>query len=216
MNIFIIAIFISAYLLGSIPSGLWIGKIFFHKNLHDYGSGNTGTTNTFRVLGFRAGIVVLFFDVFKGSLAVLLPFLFHIDTISPLFFGLAAVLGHTISIFDHFKGGKAVATSAGVILAYQPYFFLFLAAIFILILFLFSMISLSSMVTAFIALITLLIFPSFHFILSDYDFLFILIVSGLSIIILIRHRLNISRIRKREENLVPFGLNLSHQKKEIS
>ncbi|MDM5143579.1 Glycerol-3-phosphate acyltransferase [Lactococcus lactis] len=144
----IILLLIASYLLGAIPFGLWIGKIFFKKNLHDYGSGNTGTTNTFRILGVKAGISVFAFDLLKGTLATLLPLFFHINGVSPLIFGFLAVIGHTFSIFDRFKGGKAVATSAGVILGFSPFFLLYLLVIFILVLWLFSMISLSSVVAA--------------------------------------------------------------------
>ena len=79
---------IIAYLLGSIPSGLWIGQVFFKKNLREYGSGNTGTTNTFRILGPTAGTIVFAIDFLKGSLAVWLPLLFHASGWSPIVFGL--------------------------------------------------------------------------------------------------------------------------------
>ena len=115
-----ISVLILAYLLGSIPSGLWIGKIFFHINLREHGSGNTGTTNTFRILGKKAGIIVFAIDFLKGTLAVLLPTFFGIQGISPMVFGLLAVLGHTFPVFAGFKGGKAVATSAGVLLGFSP------------------------------------------------------------------------------------------------
>ena len=105
-----ISILILAYLLGSIPSGLWIGKVFFNINLREHGSGNTGTTNTFRILGKKAGIIVFAIDFLKGTLAVLLPTFFGIHGISPMVFGLLAVLGHTFPIFAGFNGGKAVAT----------------------------------------------------------------------------------------------------------
>ncbi|MDN6717479.1 MAG: glycerol-3-phosphate 1-O-acyltransferase PlsY, partial [Lactococcus lactis] len=141
-----IILLIASYLLGAIPFGLWIGKIFFKKNLHDYGSGNTGTTNTFRILGVKAGISVFAFDLLKGTLATLLPLFFHINGVSPLIFGLLAVIGHTFSIFDRFKGGKAVATSAGVILGFSPLFLIYLLVVFIIVLWLFSMISLSSVI----------------------------------------------------------------------
>ncbi|MDR2977742.1 MAG: glycerol-3-phosphate 1-O-acyltransferase PlsY [Streptococcaceae bacterium] len=203
----------AAYLLGAIPSGLWIGKIFFHKNLHQFGSGNTGTTNTFRTLGVPAGIVVFIIDLLKGTLATLLPTFLHIHGISPLIFGLLAVLGHTVSIFDSFKGGKAVATSAGVILGFSPVFLLYLFVVFVIILFLFSMISLSSISAAIAALLGIVIFPEIHFILASYDPIFTLIIAVLALIILVRHRSNYSRIRQHQENIVPFGLNLSHQKK---
>lgn len=83
----IIILCIAAYLIGAIPAGLWIGKIFFKKDLHEYGSGNTGTTNTFRILGKRAGIIVFIFDLLKGTLATLLPLIFHVHGVSPLIFG---------------------------------------------------------------------------------------------------------------------------------
>lgn len=191
----IILLLIASYLLGAIPFGLWIGKIFFKKNLHDYGSGNTGTTNTFRILGVKAGIAVFIFDLLKGTLATLLPLIFHINGVSPLIFGLLAVIGHTLSIFDHFKGGKAVATSAGVVLGFSPFFLLYLLVIFILVLWLFSMISLSSVVAAIFALLGILIFPSFGFILTSYDLLFSIIIFALAIIIIFRHKTNLKRIK---------------------
>lgn len=210
----IILLLIASYLLGAIPFGLWIGKIFFKKNLHDYGSGNTGTTNTFRILGVKAGIAVFIFDLLKGTLATLLPLIFHINGVSPLIFGLLAVIGHTLSIFDHFKGGKAVATSAGVVLGFSPFFLLYLLVIFILVLWLFSMISLSSVVAAIFALLGILIFPSFGFILTSYDLLFSIIIFVLAIIIIFRHKTNLKRIKNHCESLVPFGLNLSRQKEK--
>ena len=210
----IILLLIASYLLGAIPFGLWIGKIFFKKNLHDYGSGNTGTTNTFRILGVKAGIAVFIFDLLKGTLATLLPLIFYINGVSPLIFGLLAVIGHTLSIFDHFKGGKAVATSAGVVLGFSPFFLLYLLVIFILVLWLFSMISLSSVVAAIFALLGILIFPSFGFILTSYDLLFSIIIFALAIIIIFRHKTNLKRIKNHCESLVPFGLNLSGQKEK--
>lgn len=209
-----IILLIASYLLGAIPFGLWIGKIFFKKNLHDYGSGNTGTTNTFRILGVKAGISVFAFDLLKGTLATLLPLFFHINGVSPLIFGLLAVIGHTFSIFDRFKGGKAVATSAGVVLGFSPFFLIYLLVIFILVLWLFSMISLSSVVAALFALLGILIFPSIGFILTSYDLLFSIIIFVLAIIIILRHITNLKRIKNHCESLVPFGLNLSKQKEK--
>jgi len=209
-----IILLIASYLLGAIPFGLWIGKIFFKKNLHDYGSGNTGTTNTFRILGVKAGISVFAFDLLKGTLATLLPLFFHINGVSPLIFGLLAVIGHTFSIFDRFKGGKAVATSAGVILGFSPLFLIYLLVVFIIVLWLFSMISLSSVIGAVFASLGILIFPSIGFILTSYDLLFSIIIFVLAIIIILRHRTNLKRIKNHCESLVPFGLNLSKQKEK--
>ena len=112
---------IVAYLLGSIPSGLWVGQYFFKKDIRQYGSGNLGSTNAFRVLGKKAGSLVLFCDIFKGFLAMILALtIFKQPDISPLWIASFAVIGHTFPIFASFKGGKAVATFAGMILAYQP------------------------------------------------------------------------------------------------
>lgn len=202
---------ILAYLLGSIPTGLWIGQIFFKKNLREYGSGNTGTTNTFRILGKTAGTVTFVFDFLKGTLATLLPLLLHINGISPMIFGLLAVLGHTFPIFAEFKGGKAVATSAGVVLGFSPLFFSYLIIIFIVTLYLGSMISLASIVVAGFAIISVLIFPSLGIILPSYDLLFTLIIILLASIILIRHRDNMERIKNKSENLIPWGINVTKQ-----
>ncbi len=95
----LILLLILAYLLGSIPSGVWIGKLFFKKDIRQHGSGNTGTTNTFRVLGKTAGIVVLLMDILKGTLATCLPMIFHLSGINPLWFGVCAILGRYISDF---------------------------------------------------------------------------------------------------------------------
>lgn len=209
----IILLIIIAYFLGSIPTGLWIGQFVYKINLREHGSGNTGTTNTFRILGVKAGLVTLLVDVLKGTLATLLPLLLHLHSISPILIGFFAVLGHTFPIFAQFKGGKAVATSAGVLLGFAPLFFLFLASIFLIILYLFSMISLASILTAIVAVITLLLSPAFAFLIPRNDPIFVLIVLMLAAIIIYRHLDNIKRIKAKKENLVPWGLNLSKQVK---
>ncbi|WP_019319713.1 glycerol-3-phosphate 1-O-acyltransferase PlsY [Streptococcus mutans] len=208
----LIILIIAAYLLGSIPTGLWIGKYFYGKNLRDYGSGNMGTTNTFRVLGPKAGLLTFTVDFLKGTLATLLPMLLGVTHISPLLFGFFAILGHTFPIFANFKGGKAVATSAGILLGFAPFYLIFLLFIFFFTLYLTSMISLSSVIAASIAIITVLIFPALHFLLKDYDFLFVLIVISAGSLIIIRHRENLVRIKNKTESLVPFGLNITKQK----
>lgn len=200
-----------AYLLGSIPSGLWIGQILFRINIREHGSGNTGTTNTFRILGKKAGMATFVIDFFKGTLATLLPLLFQVQGVSPLIFGLLAVIGHTFPIFAGFKGGKAVATSAGVIFGFAPLFCLYLAVVFFTTLYLGSMISLSSVTAAVSAIIGTLVFPAIGFILTSYDWLFTGIVLVLALIIIVRHKDNLIRIRQKKENLVPWGINLTHQ-----
>lgn len=128
-----------------------------------------------------------------------------------MIFGLIAVLGHTFPIFAEFKGGKAVATSAGVVLGFSPLFFSYLIIIFIVTLYLGSMISLASIVVAGFAIISVLIFPLLGIILPSYDLLFTLIIILLASIILIRHRDNMERIKNKSENLIPWGINITKQ-----
>lgn len=188
-----------AYLLGSIPSGVWIGKLYYQKDIREYGSGNTGATNTFRILGVKAGIVALILDVLKGTAATLLPIYLNTN-IHPVFIGVFAILGHIYSAYIHFKGGKAVATSAGVALALHPIFLLIFVGVFLIILFLSSTVSLASISAVFLAAIGSLFID---------DPLFSVVVWLLALIILYLHRENIKRLRKGTESKVPFGLRRS-------
>ncbi|MGO2084262.1 glycerol-3-phosphate 1-O-acyltransferase PlsY [Vagococcus sp.] len=203
----LILLFFLAYMLGSIQSGVWLGKIFYHKDIRDFGSGNTGTTNTFRVLGKKPGTVVLILDILKGTIATLLPLWFNLS-INPLWFGVAAILGHTFPIFGKFKGGKAVATSAGMLLAYSPTFFIYSFSLFIILLFITSMVSLSSMISAVAVTLSTIVLPlTFPIILSHQNWLLTILATLISIFIIYRHRDNIKRIKNGSESLVPFGLN---------
>lgn len=202
----IVILLLIAYLLGSIPSGVWIGKIFFKKDIRQFGSGNTGTTNTFRVLGKKAGTTVLFMDILKGTLATCLPYIFSVN-VNPLIFGVAAVLGHTFPIFANFKGGKAVATSAGMLLAYSPTFFVYSALIFVICLYITSMVSLTSMVSAVLITLSTVILPfTIPAILPQFNWLLTVIAIALTTFIFIRHRENIRRIKDGTESRLSFGL----------
>lgn len=187
---------IIAYLLGSIPSGLWVGKLMYGKDISKMGSGNIGTTNAFRELGAKAGIIVLIMDILKGTIAACQPYWFH-SSINPLLIGVFASLGHSFSVFDHFHGGKAVATSAGILLAYNPLLFLIAAAIFITTLLITSMASAASM----IGITSVLIIA-----ISERDVFLSTIAGLLTILVLWRHRGNIQRIFHGRESLVHFGL----------
>ncbi|EMW5590740.1 glycerol-3-phosphate 1-O-acyltransferase PlsY [Enterococcus faecium] len=209
----LILLLILAYLLGSIPSGVWIGKLFFKKDIRQHGSGNTGTTNTFRVLGKTAGIVVLLMDILKGTLATCLPMIFHLSGINPLWFGVCAILGHTFPIFAGFKGGKAVATSAGMLLGFNPVFFVYSCIIFIVSLFCTSMVSLSSMISAVLITLSTIVLPYVApVILAKPNWLLTIIAFLVSSFIFYRHKDNIKRIRNHTENRIPFGLNSSKKK----
>ena len=136
----LIILVIGAYLTGSIPTSVWVGKVFYGKDVRDYGSGNAGATNTIRVLGLKAGIPVLLFDIFKAWLPVYAGIhwlnwnasgdqlvYFHI------LIGLAAVLGHIYPVYIGFRGGKGVATLAGIALALFPLAFLSSLVVFIIV-----------------------------------------------------------------------------------
>ncbi len=209
----LILLLILAYLLGSIPSGVWIGKLFFKKDIRQHGSGNTGTTNTFRVLGKTAGIVVLLMDILKGTLATCLPMIFHLSGTNPLWFGVCAILGHTFPIFAGFKGGKAVATSAGMLLGFNPVFFVYSCIIFIVSLFCTSMVSLSSMISAALITLSTIVLPYVApVILAKPNWLLTIIAFLVSSFIFYRHKDNIKRIRNHTESRIPFGLNSSKKK----
>jgi glycerol-3-phosphate acyltransferase PlsY len=184
-----VVIVILAYLIGSIPSGLIIGKKFYGVDIRQHGSGNLGGTNTFRVLGVKAGLIVTTADILKGTLAAALPFFFHSD-LNLFIAGLFAVIGHTYPIFANFRGGKAVATSAGVLLCYTPMMFVIVLAGFFVCLFVTKYVSLSSMFGGIVALI-------YSIIVKDTSLSIIVII--LTAFVIYRHRANIKRIMNKTE-----------------
>ncbi len=140
-----------AYFIGSIPSAVWVGKLFYGTDVRQYGSGNAGATNVIRVLGYKAGIPVLLFDIFKGWAAVQVIFLFPHQGLSHDFItyvricmAFAAVLGHVFPVFAGFKGGKGVGTLTGAAIALYPLALLIVLILFICILALTRYVSLAS------------------------------------------------------------------------
>ena len=204
MNYELITIFLlfaMAYLVGSIPTAVWVGKIFYKKDVRNYGSGNAGATNTFRVLGKKAGIPVLLFDIIKGwfVVAILASFL-PIENQTNTFItyqiglGICAVLGHIFPIFAQFKGGKGVATLFGIIIALHWQSSLCCIGVFVIIFYIFRIVSLSSIISA-------LCFPIFVIFVFKTQFNSLLIFSiVISILILITHKANIKRIIAGEES----------------
>ncbi|MCC5802518.1 MULTISPECIES: glycerol-3-phosphate 1-O-acyltransferase PlsY [Rossellomorea] len=182
-------ILILSYLLGSIPSGLLIGKTFYGKDIREHGSGNLGGTNTFRTLGVKAGMIVTIMDILKGTLATLLPLMFASD-VHMLLAGVFAVIGHMYPVFANFRGGKAVATSAGVLLGYNYILFLILLAVFFICLYATKYVSLSSMIAAVLA---------FTYSVFTGDIPLIIVVGILTIFVIYRHRANIVRIKNKTE-----------------
>lgn len=184
-------IVIVSYLLGSIPSGLIVGKAFYGIDIREHGSGNLGGTNTFRTLGKKAGIIVTAADILKGTLASSLPVMFGVDNqIDPLIAGMIAVVGHMYPVFANFKGGKAVATSGGVLLACAPVMFIVMVVVFMLSLYITKFVSLSSIIASIVAVIYAVIVK---------EPLLIIVVSLLSLFVIYRHRANIKRIINKTE-----------------
>ena len=182
-----------AYLLGSIPSALWIGKLFYNTDIRTKGSGNLGATNTFRTLGKKAGIAVTLLDILKGTAATLIPLYIATD-IHPLLLGVIAVIGHIYPVFAKFKGGKAVATSGGILLGYQWPLFIMAVAVLLIALKITKMVSLSSIILA----VVFIIYTTFYGIYTG-DYLFMIVIYILALFIIFRHRANISRIRAGTE-----------------
>ncbi|MFN3342053.1 MAG: glycerol-3-phosphate 1-O-acyltransferase PlsY [Flavobacteriales bacterium] len=196
-----------AYLMGSIPSAVWIGKIFYGTDIREHGSGNAGATNTFRVLGKTAGLVVLSMDVSKGLIAItLLAWLnpYEAETLAQVNFKLAigviAVLGHIFPIFAGFKGGKGVATLLGVVIALHWQAALMCIGIFLIIFLLTRYVSLGSMVTA-------ISFPFLFFLVfRPVPLSLIYFAMVIAVLVLITHQKNIERLMRREENRMNIRL----------
>ncbi|CAM3044308.1 glycerol-3-phosphate 1-O-acyltransferase PlsY [Filibacter tadaridae] len=197
----LILLLLIAYLLGSIPSALWIGKLFYKTDIREHGSGNLGGTNTFRVLGKKAGLAVTLLDILKGTAAVLLLLLPFFETVGvhPLIPGALAVIGHMYPVFARFKGGKAVATSGGVLLGYNWPAFVLLLIAFIIILKLSKMVSLSSMLVSIVGLL----YSIFYYFQTG-DYYMIIMIGLFGAFIFYRHRANIGRIKAGTEPKVTW------------
>jgi len=196
-----IVITIVAYFLGSIPTSVWISRAFFNIDIREHGSGNAGATNTFRVLGVKAGIVVFIVDILKGFAAVNLIHLtsYYIpnsgDYINiQLLLGIAAMLGHIFPVYVGFKGGKGVATLFGVICAISLYPTLIMAGIFFITLILTRYVSLGSMMAG-------LSFPVLVVVVFKETTPSLVIFSLIiAILMLFTHQKNIERLLRKEEN----------------
>ena len=208
MNLLItLLVFVLAYLLGSIPTAVWIGKKFHNIDVREHGSGNAGATNVIRVLGWKTGLPVLVIDLGKGWLAAMLPVFFSMAahdtallTNLQILTGVTAIIGHIFPLFAGFRGGKGVATVFGVLLALQPVLTFSCIGVFLVVLLITGIVSVSSM-SAGIA------FPIFLFLLFDTPSLFFKIFSVLvAIALLVTHRNNIRRLLKGQESkLIKFG-----------
>ncbi len=197
----ILIIVLVAYLLGSIPSSVWIGKIFYGIDVREHGSGNAGTTNTIRILGYKAGIPVFIIDALKGWLAVFLTKIIfgyfpsmEMPEYMPIVSAVAVVLGHIFPVFAGFRGGKGVATLLGVGFGLIPIPALIALGIFIAVLLCFGYVSLASITAA----VTLPV-VTYFFVMPDNIFLLLLTIA-VAVFVPITHRQNIKRLMNGTEN----------------
>ncbi|MBP5995049.1 MAG: glycerol-3-phosphate 1-O-acyltransferase PlsY [Crocinitomicaceae bacterium] len=198
----LLTIILLGYIIGSIPTAVWVGKSFRGIDIREHGSKNAGATNTFRVLGKRFGWIVLIVDVSKGVLAACLPhfFTYMLEGYKDEFLILqlcgsfSAVFGHVFPIFAHFRGGKGVATSLGIVIGINPYAALVCLAIFLVVF-------LSSRYVSLGAIISALCFPFVsYFMIQEDARIMIIFTVVLGVMVILAHRKNIDRLWKGEEN----------------
>lgn len=208
-----IILVIIAYLLGSIPTSVWVSKSMFDIDIREYGSGNAGATNTFRVLGPKWGSFVMLVDVTKGVLAtslyILMPYYLTNElarTNFMIILGLVAVVGHIFPVFANFKGGKGVATLLGMALAIQPIVALLCLVVFLITLISTRFVSLSSMLAG-IAFMVLILF-----IFKEKETTYRLFAVIVAVMVVITHQKNITRLIKGTENKVPIFKNRDKRK----
>ncbi len=201
--VLIIAGFILSYLVGSLPTALWYGQAYHGIDIRQFGSGNAGATNTFRVLGKKAGSIVMLIDVFKGWTATsIASILLYMDAFTEpnlityqLFIGIIAVVGHIFPVYAGFRGGKGVATLLGMILAIHVEAALLCMLIFVLVLLFSKYVSLGSMIAA-LAFPLLLLMPRF----SPDDPILIIFGFAMFAIVVLTHQKNIIRLLHGEES----------------
>jgi len=199
----IILFIVIAYLIGSISPALLVGKIFYKTDIRTMGSGNLGTTNTFRCLGKKAGVIVFVLDISKGIIATMLPSLVlgRVEYLS--IFGAFAMIGHVYPIFANFKGGKAVATGSGVFIFLYPTLSLILVAIFFSTLFITGYVSLGSILICLTSIVYLSIFE------SGIDKWVMIIMC---IFVIYMHKSNIKRLLNGTENKSKAKIKLGAKK----
>jgi acyl phosphate:glycerol-3-phosphate acyltransferase len=194
-----------AYLIGSIPTAVWVSRYYFDIDIRDYGSGNSGATNTFRVLGAKWGTLVMVIDVLKGlaavKLALLMPYYLDHDIMFTNFqigLGFGAVMGHIFPIWADFKGGKGVATLFGLVIGISPWTALCCSGIFVLVLYLTRFVSLSSILAS-------IAFPIFILIIFNVDNnAYRVFAIAVALMVILTHQKNISRLLRGSEGKVPI------------
>lgn len=207
-----VLLIIIAYLIGSIPTALIISKKFFNIDIREYGSGNMGATNAFRVMGAKWGVIIMALDIIKGMIAVGLFYFIPGCLTNELFrtnlmigLGLSAVIGHIFPVFANFKGGKGVATLLGMVIAIQPVVAVCCFGVFLVVLYLTRYVSLSSILGAIMLPISVL------WIWNEHEILYRIFALLVAILVVITHQKNITRLIKGCENRMPI---LKHRDKK--
>jgi acyl phosphate:glycerol-3-phosphate acyltransferase len=211
----ILVVVLICYLIGSIPSSLWMGKIFYGVDIRDHGSGNAGATNTFRILGWKAGTIVLLFDFGKGLVCTLFisqlayqvgsgPVTFYpgwdVDAMLLIVSGTAAVIGHMFPVYARFSGGKGAATACGMLYGVEPISISISLSIFLIVMFTTRYVSLGSIAAS-------IVYPFSQLTLRyglgvDIDGSIIIFSSALALGVIIKHKGNIKRLMEGTENRV--------------
>jgi glycerol-3-phosphate acyltransferase PlsY len=206
ISVYSIGALIVAYLFGSIPTAVWIGQAFYGIDVREYGSGNAGATNTFRVLGKKAGIPVMLIDIFKGWTATNLAFFIGLSVTGPehsvqyvnyqLALGIVAVMGHLFPIFAGFRGGKGIATLFGMILAVHFPAALLCVLVFVIVLLVTKYVSLSSISAGFTFTLSVI------FIYQVSVKAIVIYGMAICVLILVTHQKNIERLLRGKESKV--------------
>jgi|AVFP01.1.fsa_nt_gi glycerol-3-phosphate acyltransferase PlsY len=204
----VILAFIIAYLVGSIPTAIWVSKIIRGIDIRDHGSGNAGATNVFRVMGYKLGLLVLLIDMLKGFIPVyFLPLYLTYEVsyssiIYPLGIGLFTIVGHMFTLYASFRGGKGVGTAAGVFAAIIPYSLITAVLFFVVIFFVFRIVSLSSILAAITVIFTVKLYAIMD--IQPLSFNDQALIAFICLLVVFRHKGNIRRLLKGQEKKIHF------------
>lgn len=209
----LLVILVLSYLAGSIPGSVWVGKALYGIDVREYGSGNAGATNVFRVLGWKPGMLSALVDLGKGLLAAgliatirldSLPYgyeFWHVETMVRAGAGVAAIIGHMFPVWARFRGGKGVNTAAGVLIALTPVTMGIVLGVFVLVLVVSRYVSLASMTAAF-TFPTAIAVQKYLFHTEAFDSSVLVFGILLALGIFVAHRSNIRRLINGTENRI--------------
>lgn len=217
ISLIIISSILIGYLIGSIPNAVIIGKVFFKKDVRDFGSKNAGGTNAGRVFGKKVGLIVIVLDIIKTIIPIYLVYFILLNTslsqyemqnIGYSLSGIFALIGHCFPIYTNFRGGKAVSSFAGIIIATNWLFIIIGLVLFMLILKIKKMVSLASITTSFVlavcSFLIILLPNNFSMIIGKNDIFYSLLISVSALILIYRHKENIKRLINHEERKITW------------